>query len=298
MPLIATERTWLSRYVPTTLEVSIYQGGEVGDPDDQALAFTMVDVLDQPVFSDRAATRVDEGVYSIVLNSDDVATPGLYDLVGSYALDDVDQTLVVGVEVGEGGAYDALNDDMRAMVERVYWRFADLFDSPAGGPHLQVYVQTHYGRNRMAQALATAIGKINVMGQPFQSYSVEDFPVDTWGGLAEQMLYVEVVEHLRRSYTEQPNDSGVNVAMADRRDYWSRWGTILAEAKADLKPMISTFKIRHMGLGRAPRLLVSGGVFGSAPGRRPPVNAARPRFQWRFYLMTPPARRRHWWEFW
>lgn len=201
--------------------------------------------------------------YMVVLPSSATASPGPYTARWEFSVGGVEMFRAVPVAIGGAApAYDALDPGMKAIVEAVWLRMADQFDSPYGGPHLQVYRQAHFGRNRVAQLLPKALGVLNTISQPHMTYSVDGgkFPLDKWGALLELALWIEVIKHMRRSYLEQPNEVGVNVAYLDRKSYSNFWAALLAEEQPTFTRMLDHFKMAHMGLGKA-SLLVSGGVF-------------------------------------
>lgn len=276
------ERQWASRHSIEPVGLAIYKAGVLGDADANTVMVTMSTVADVPVpVFTRQATHVSTGQYETLLSSVETSTPGLFTVDWTYALDGVPQVFQGLLEVGEASpAYDALDVGFKDIVESVYMRFADLFDSPLGGPHLQVYFQTRFGRGRMAQLLKVAVGRLNSVAQPHGTYTldpqVQPYPYQQWGSLLEQGLYIETIKHLIRSYTEQPDATGVVTARMDRRDYTDRWRAVLADEAADYTGMLDTFKIANMGLGR-PRVLVSGGVYGNltSPIRTPGQAMAR-----------------------
>lgn len=286
-------RQYVSQFGTDAIGHTIYSGGVLADADANTVMVQMSSLDYDPdapagiLVFERTALHSATGTYEVILSSFETATPGLWLTTWSYALDGIPQTFQGILEVGRSApAYDGLDIGMKGVVESAWLRFADLFDSPYGGPNLQVYFQSRFDRNRMAQLLRIAAGRLNTIAQPHQTYTVDDpsnlFPVSTWGPLLEHALYVEAVKHLRRSYVEQPEAVGVTVARQDRRDYMQRWGEILADEERDLKGELDTFKIANMGLGR-PRVLVSGGVYGNfGPTRLPGSAAARPRYwaQW------------------
>lgn len=280
------DREYVSRYAQPTFGIVVHKAGVVADADGDNVEVVMTDENANVIFT-RPATRTALGTYTITLTSVDTQTPGVYNLAWSYALDTVAQVFGSDIEVGPTQpAYDALPSDLKLVVEQSWIRFADLWDSPDGGPHLQVYFQTHFGRNRLAQLLAVAVGRLNTVAQPHQTYGIDEsnpFPVASWGALLEQALYVEVIKHLRRSYVEQPVLQGIGgIATLDRRDYLQRWGEILRDEQGDLDSMLNNFKIANMGLGQA-RVLVGGGVYGNyGPTRLPGSAAARPRYYYSF----------------
>lgn len=235
------------------------------------------------------ATHISTGMYEVTLNADDTDTLGNYLGTWEYTLNGILESYDVYMVVGESNPpYDRLTNDFKEVVDNVWIRFADLFDSPAGGPHLQTYYQAHWSRGRMAQLMGMAMRRLNVISQPYMTYTIDGvgggvFPLNQWGGLLELATYVEALKHLWRSYLEQPQFVGGNVTRLDRTDYWQRWGALLQDAEADLKSSLDTFKMANMMLG-TPQVLVSGGVYGRyGPTRIAGSVAARPRYWTRFY---------------
>lgn len=283
------DRAYVSRYAGQVFGLIVHRAGVPGDADGAVtVSFTNEDT-NTLVFS-RTADHVGPGEYSVTLTSADSSTPGFYGLEWSYLVNGGAEVFGQAVEVGSAApAYDGLAAAMKDIVESVWIRFADLFDFEVGGPHLQAYVQTNFGRQRLGQLLKIAVGKLNTTAQPYQTYTIDgdggaSFPVAQWGSLLESALYVECLKHLVRSYTEQPDfQSGSGTTRLDRRDYMDRWKEVLDLEEPTLKSQLEVFKIANMGLGKA-RVLVSGGAYGRwGPQRMPMSAAARPRFSTRFY---------------
>lgn len=286
---INPERQYVSQYANDVLMFNIFIGGAPGDPDGNNVTVTMTNETSSAVIFTEAATREGAGLYQVQLTSAQSSVPEDYTLTWEYQISanpEFSQTFIV---VGQANPnYDNLVPAMKSVVEDVYFRFQDLFDSPEGGPNLGTYFQTNYGRGRVAQLLKVAVGLLNTTMQPFMTLTLDgdggaSFPVAQWGSLLEQALMVEVVKHLRRSYTEQPDFRGANISRLDRQQYWDRWGQILQDEQATLKQQLDVFKISAMGLSR-PSVLVSGGVYGRyGPTRYAGSAAARPRYWARFY---------------
>lgn len=284
------DRKYVSAYSSDPLGLSVYVQGVLGDPDAESVTVTLYreeeDGSQTPVFQ-RGADKVVTGLYQTVLSSVETAIPGNYTVIFGYFIDGTPQEYRTFIVIGDATpAYDDLDAGMKDIVDSVWIRFADLYDSPDGGPNLQTYFQSHYGRGRLAQLLRVAVGLLNTTAQPYQSFSIEEpgqFPIEMWGSLLESALYVEALKHLVRSYVEQPAFVGGNVTRLDRRDYMDRWRLVLEDERATLKSQLEIFKISNMGLGK-PRALVSGGVFGRyGPTRIAGSVAARPRYWSRFY---------------
>lgn len=284
---VLSERKFVSLYSIETLGLQVRRSGTLAAADGPVTAtFQSLDADPGTVFT-RVATSPEPGVYEVTLSSGDTSSPGFYTLVWTYTLDGVEQVYVGYVEVGEASpTYDGLDLGFKGIIESAYVRFADLFDSPQGGPHLQVYFQSKFGRERMAQLLGIALGRLNTVAQPRMTYTLDPlaggFPYAQWGALLDQALYIECLKHLIRSYVEQPEVQGVVVARHDRRDYMNRWQSVLDMEQRDFERQMEVFKIAHMGLGR-PRVLVSGGIYGSYGPTRIPGNPAQPRYWARFY---------------
>jgi hypothetical protein len=285
--MASPEAQYVSQYANDVLILTIVVAGQFTDADGQDVTATMFDEHSHATVFSRPANRADTGDYRITLTSSESGAPGDYRVRWEYLVDGVPRTYDTFVTVGAASpTYDGLTPDMKEVVDQVWVRFADLFDSPAGGPHLQTYFEARFSRGRVAQLLRVAVGRLNTVAQPHQTYSIDGdavFPVVTWGPLLEQALYVEVIKHLRRSYVEQPLLTGGDAARLDRRDYMDRWGLVLADEEDDLKQRLGVFKIANMGLGR-PAVMVSGGVYGRyAPTRYAGSAAARGRFWSRMY---------------
>jgi hypothetical protein len=281
------ERRYISRYAQDVLGLSVHVQGTPTDVDTD-VTVVLTRESDSTVVFTRTADHIGTGLYEVALTSDDSSTVGDYTVTWSYDVGGTPQTYVTFITVGEvAPTYDALTPGLKDVVDSVWIRFADLFDSPMGGPNLQTYFQTHFGRERIAQLMRIGAGRLNTMAQPFQTFTVDgptpSFPLAQWGSLLETTTYVEVLKHLVRSYVEQPAFVGGNVTRLDRRDYMDRWQSILQDEEAMMKSQLDIFKISMMGLGK-PKVLVSGGVYGRyGPTRFAGSVAARPRYWSRFY---------------
>lgn len=283
------DRHPVSQYASEPLGLNIYVGEVPTDADGVVTVTMFKDAAPTSLVFTRAATRMDVGDYQVTLASSETAALGDYTLVWEYLLGGLSQRYETYLAIGEPiPSYDRLAPTMKRLVDSVWVRFADLFDSPNGGPNLMTYFQSHFNRGRLADLLRIAVGRLNTAAQPYQTYTIDGdggarFPVDKWGALLEQALYVECLKHLVRSYVEQPAFIGGAVTRLDRRDYMDRWSSVLQSEEGLLRAEMEHFKIRNMGFGR-PAVLVSGGVYGRfGPTRLVGSLAARPRYWARFY---------------
>jgi hypothetical protein len=283
MTTAGIERSYISQFYPELLGLVVHSQGVPTDADDEVVV-SMVNDETQGVMFSRAANNVATGTYEIQLNSGETSVPGYYTVTWEYDIDGRHDLYETYVQIGRANpAYDSLPPEYKNLVDRVTIRFMDLFDAPEGGPNLQVYLETKFNRGRIAQMMNVGLGKLNTMAQPYSSYDMTTFPLTQWGPLLEQITYIEVIKHLRRSYVEQPQFMGGEVTRLDRRDYLQRWGEILQDEEEALKGQLDVFKMAAMHLG-TPRVLVGGGVYGRfAPTRAAGSIAARPRYWSRFY---------------
>lgn len=291
MPTIdIRERQYVSQYATDVLGLGLHSRatGAASDADGDVTVTFVREETNTPIFQ-RAATRVALGLYEVALTTAESSTTGPYTVIWTYEMAGIPQEYRTYIEVGQADPdYDFLSPEMKDIVDLTWVRFADLFDSPAGGPNLQTYFQTHYNRGRMAQLLRIAVGTLNTVAQPYQTYTIDGvgsaaFPVAKWGPLLEKSLYIEAIKHLVRSYVEQPMFVGGSVTRLDRRDYMDRWRMVLSDEEATFNRQLEVFKIANMGLGR-PAVLVSGGVYGRyGPTRLAGSVAARPRMWTRWY---------------
>lgn len=277
------ERIYVSRFSDPVFALEVRVAGQLADPDapptatlvyepgptvaaqllDPQSDLSQVVVANPPPAWVRPATRDGVGLYSIDLagSTDD---PTLASLIWDYQINSQAKKSLTAIEIGDiAPDYDVLPPEWKNVVERAWIRFADLFDSPVGGPNLQVYAVNNFGRNRLAQLLDAAMQTINGNLAPFVSYQVGGtYPFDVWGGLLVNALYVEIIKHLIRSYIEQPEVVlATPASRMDRRDYMSRWQTMLNLEQADLSALLSRFRQASMGLGNV-SVLVSGGIYG------------------------------------
>ncbi len=287
-PPSLTDDQYVSRFAIEDIGIVVHIAGVPADPDNNDVTVSMrTNDVDGVLIFSRAATHDGVGIFSTMLSSVETSDIGRFVVEWSFTINNDPQSIKGYIEIGnESPAYDQLSPAMKGVVESVWVRFADLFDSPSGGPNLQTYYQANWSRGRVAQIMVQAIERLNVSSQPtttYSAYAPSEFPVANWSGVLHLATYIECIRHLIRSYSEQPDAQGVNVPRLDRSRYAQQWKSVLDMEIEDFRMASQIFKMKHMNLGR-PRVLVSGGVFGHyGPTRISNSAAARPRYWARFY---------------
>lgn len=282
------DRQYVPQYSIDTVGLNLIQDQSPLDADDAVSVSMISDRTGETLFT-RDADHLATGDYATSFSSSETSIPGMYTIRWDYDIAGLPQYFEGGVEIGPASpSYDSLPDAMKMVVESIWIRIADLIDSPGGGPNAMTYVQSKFGRGRVAELLRIALGRMNTMAQPFQTYTVDGsggtaFPYQKWGSLLESVTWTEVLKHLIRIYTEQPMFMGSgDVSRLDRRDYVQRWRDVLMDEEKIVKEQLQVFKISSMNLGR-PAILISGGVYSRfGPTRMAGSVAARPRYWTRF----------------
>lgn len=134
------------------------------------------------------------------------------------------------------------------IVDHAWMKLEDLFDSELGGPWLTDQTLKSFNKDKLALLLPDAIYLVNNEYQPVTDFTEENWPPEHIP-LAAQALMVEGIYHLIRSYVEQPLPSGGTLNWYDRRDYITRWQTVLQKEEDKLMHLADKFKLAYTGFG-------------------------------------------------
>jgi hypothetical protein len=150
-------------------------------------------------------------------------------------------------------------DDEETIGFLVWRRLEDAFDSEEGGPWLQDVTASTFKKEKMTLFMTEALFDINQQS-PITTAGMGDFIV---GGVPNadsplliQGVLLSVIRHLIRSYVEQPQPVGAQVVYEDRRDYLTRWQSLLQDEETRYTRWVSLWKRKYLGLGES-RVLVS-----------------------------------------
>lgn len=134
------------------------------------------------------------------------------------------------------------------IIDHSWMKLEDLFDSELGGPWLTDETIKTFNKDKLALLLPDAIYRINNEFQPITTFNEENWPEEHIP-LAAQSLMVEGIYHLIRSYVEQPLPSGGQLNWYDRRDYITRWQSVLTKEEEKLMHLADKFKLQFTGFG-------------------------------------------------
>ena len=221
------------------------------------------------IFETDDIVRQGTGIYSVTLTPEHTRERGNVTARWTYTAEGIESGYIDHLRVTEHmPTYHSLREWEQGTVDTVMFMLGDLFDSTDGGPHLQEAYQTRFGPERLAQLLSVAVTRMNTMGQPVTNFGTGPGSKETHRnlrGLTVIGLYIETLKHLVRSYVEQPEFRNQQVNYTDRRDYFQRWQTVLADETRDYTKSVAMAKRSLLGLGGG-SLLVSGGIYGSGRG--------------------------------
>lgn len=140
------------------------------------------------------------------------------------------------------------------IIDHAWLKLEDLFDSELGGPWLRDKTVQSFNKDKMAALLMDALYVINNEYQPVTDFTQDDWPAGDIP-LAAQALLIESIYHLIRSYVEQPTPQGSEMSWFDRRDYFTRWQSVLTVEEAKFFRLLDIFKLQFTGFGSTSMLI-------------------------------------------
>lgn len=280
----------ISQFSSDKIGIAIVELNQPTDPDGNVVTVTITRRGEQvPVTNAAVAIRDGLGLYSYTLTLGVTDTKANYTAVWDWEVSSSPRTFEYNFVVVDPQPYfDSLNAGQKQLVDNVYHRVSDLFDSTLGGPYLWELPQSAFSFETIARLMVfNAMSYINFASPkafipPYQIGAKVDkaFPLG-WYGLLERATAYELFKHLATSYLEIPDSVGVNVAHLDRREYYNKWMDRAKMEKEELDHMVKMLK-RDMRFGvRSRSLIVAGGIFPVSY-----LNPARPRWPYvlsRFY---------------
>lgn len=150
------------------------------------------------------------------------------------------------------------------VADQAWDKFEDCFDGEDEGPWLRDMTLNTFNKDKMESFIDEALTDINLQHPP-TDLTLDSFVTDNGDGtftasgnlpVLTQAMVVQIIRHLIRSYVEQPDPVGAQIAWHNRRDYLQRWQSVLQEEKEQKNRLLALFKRQFLGLG-ANKVLVA-----------------------------------------
>lgn len=206
-------------------------------------------------FVENGQSQLAENEATLVIPPSIILKPGVYRVLSRFLLpNNVTSSILKTIDVVDGLSNPVGNSQYDRAIDHAWVKLEDIFDSDLGGPWLSDKTFRNFDRNKLGMLLPDALYVINNEYQPVTSFSIDDFPPEHLP-LLSQALLVEGMYHLIRSYVEQPMPSGGNVSWFDRRDYLSRWQSVLTTEEQKFIRLLDLFKQAFLGFGTTSMLI-------------------------------------------
>lgn len=160
---------------------------------------------------------------------------------------------------------DASPSPSWVVADAAWSKLEDCFDAEDEGPWLRDMTLNTFNKAKMEEFIAEALFDINQQNPPtslmLAQFAYQDGAGNTFATadlpLLSQGVLVAVIRHLMRSYVEQPNPVGAQIAWHDRRDYLQRWQSVYQTELEQYRRILALFKRRFLNLGDSKLLLSS-----------------------------------------
>lgn len=282
-------RDTVSQYSTDTIGIGIYEQNQYTDADGDVLISVLREETETLVIENETATRDDLGLYSFNLTVPITSIKGDYTATWTYSVGGVEKEFQYQFKVVDPQPFfDSLDAAQKQLVDNIYHRVSDGFDSTVGGPYLWELPQSSFSYETIAKLVVVDAMNLINFSKPkafippygIGSTAGKQIP-PAWYGLVEKAASYELYKHLARSYLEIPNPVGVNVAHLDRTQYSQKWMQMAEFEKEELEMQLRMLK-RALQYGvRTRSSLLAGGIFPVSY-----LNPARPRWPYqltRFY---------------
>jgi hypothetical protein len=283
----------ISQYGQDKIGIEVFENNVDTDPIGDVLLDVKRDGDQVLVIDDAIATHDGVGLFSYDIGYEITAERGDYTVTWSYQVDTgsgpIDRTFAYSFTVTYPQPHwDSLNNKQKGVVENIYFKLSDGFDSTIGGPYLWELPQSNFGYETIARlTMVDGMNLINFEGPKafqapyaFGGTTGRQIP-EGWYGLVQKAGFYETLKHLSRSYLEIPQEVNVPVAYLDRTRYSDMWMRMADKEGEELLRQIHMIK-RAMAFGvRTRSLSIAGGIFPISY-----LNPARPRWPYvltRFY---------------
>ena len=288
----------ISQYSADVIGIGVYENNAYVDPDNQEVFLQITRLADNKnsltdtivVGPNEPANREDVGLYWYEVSSGVTAFKSEYKASWSYLIDGEPRLFEYDFTVVNPQPYwDSLDATQKGIVENIYFKLSDGFDSTVGGPYLWELPQSSFGYETIARlTVVDGMNSINFEGpkafNPPYTFGATgtNHPIPpSWYGLVQKAGFYETLKHMSRAYLEIPLPVNVQTAHLDRTRYSQLYSQMAAQEGTELLRQVHMIK-RAMALGvRYRSKLLAGGIFPISY-----LNPARPRWPYvltRFY---------------
>lgn len=245
----------------------IYDRLDAAIPQDDidSVAFTVQAPDGTLVLDSSPGTVAGDGQGTIVCNDTDQI--GEYTVIATFSMGDIIRSVRADFEVIDplAPAPPEFPSATYIVANEAWEKFEDCFDAEDEGPWLRDMTLNFFNKSKMSKFIDDALLDINLQHPP-TSLGVDYFVHDNGDGsflasadlpLLAEGIVLQIIRHLMRSYVEQPNPVGAQIAWHDRRDYLQRWQVVYGMEKEQYMRMLALFKRRFLGLGQNKVLVAS-----------------------------------------
>lgn len=149
------------------------------------------------------------------------------------------------------------------VIDDVWLRLEDAFDSMGGGPWLKDETLSHFDKNKVGHYISETILDINVQ-MPRSEGVLADFATPGPNGepnallpLVSKGVLCKAIMHLVRSYVEQPIPQGAQIVYEDRTRYSQLWLAVYEKEHEDWYTLVRLWKRGLLHLGHSALLVHS-----------------------------------------
>jgi len=151
--------------------------------------------------------------------------------------------------------------ESQLVAEEVGLRFEDAFDSVEGGPILRDYTLAHFDQKKIERFIPEALLDFNVQMPP-TNYDISYFARPGPNGeinplmpLLSNGVKCKVLQHMIRSYVEQPIPQGAQITYEDRTRYAREWKEVYTLEREDWISQVRLYKRQGLLLGHSALLV-------------------------------------------
>jgi hypothetical protein len=225
----------------------------------QSVSFTIQSPQTNTLFSDQGLILEDGSGFYRFLGT---AETGVWTVKATFTLTSGQiRSLMLNFSVQDPFADEPIPTDTELITQGVWLRLEDLFDSSEGGPWLREKTLMNFDESKIAQFIPQTLMDINIQMPP-TNLMIDIFTTTVTDGsgnlilnpnmpLLVQGVLVRTMQHLARSYIEQPVPQGAQVVWTDRTRYQQAWQQAAQMEQQDFVQNIRLWKRTFYNFGQS-----------------------------------------------